>query len=109
VRANRHFFSPAFAVINSVKLGVNIVDLEKILATITPEVYANLQRAIELGKWADGQKLTVEQKELCMQAIIAYGEQNLAEEERTGFVNMSDEKKSKRDNEMNDIQTLDLK
>ena len=29
--------------------------------------------------------------------MIAYGEKNLAEEERTGFVNMSDEKKNKRE------------
>ncbi|CAH0992508.1 hypothetical protein SIN8267_02640 [Sinobacterium norvegicum] len=85
------------------------MDLEKILATITPEVYANLQRAIELGKWADGKVLTVEQKELCMQAIIAYGEKNLIEEDRTGFVNMSEKKKQQRDSKLSDTQTLDFK
>ena len=39
---------------------------------ITPEIYLNLKQALELGKWADGRKLTPEQKETCMQAVIAW-------------------------------------
>ncbi len=42
--------------------------------------------AIEIGKWPDGRKLTQEQKELCLQAVIAWELQNLPEEERTGYM-----------------------
>ncbi len=79
-------------------------ELEQLLATITPSIYQNLQRAVELGKWADGRVLTKQQKQLCLQAMIAYGEKNLAEQERTGFVNMSDEKKNKRDAKVEELQ-----
>ncbi|VFT30493.1 Protein of uncharacterised function (DUF1315) [Pseudomonas aeruginosa] len=38
------------------------------------------------AKWPDGRKLTQEQKELCLQAVIAWELQNLPEEERTGYM-----------------------
>lgn len=56
------------------------------LRSITPEVYANLKTAVEIGKWADGRRLTQEQKELCLQAMIAWEQDNLPEEERTGYM-----------------------
>lgn len=60
--------------------------LDELIASITPETYESLKRAVELGKWADGTRLTPEQRANCMQAVIAYGERNLAEEERVGFI-----------------------
>ncbi|MHC3750468.1 YeaC family protein [Stutzerimonas stutzeri] len=54
--------------------------------SITPEIYASLKQALELGKWADGRKLTPEQKEICMQAVIAWEMKSLPEEERTGYM-----------------------
>ena len=57
------------------------------IENITPEIYQSLKEAVELGKWADGRKLSTEQKELCLQAMIAWEQQNLPEEERTGFMN----------------------
>jgi len=60
--------------------------LDELIASITPETYANLQRAVELGKWPDGTRLTPEQRANCMQAVIAYGERNLAAEERVGYI-----------------------
>ncbi|HIZ50377.1 MAG TPA: YeaC family protein [Candidatus Pseudomonas excrementavium] len=56
------------------------------LRNISPEVYESLKQAIELGKWSDGRKLTQEQKELCLQAIIAWEMDNLPEEQRTGYI-----------------------
>src|SRR5690606_21371124 len=53
----------------------------QMLRNISPEVYESLKTAVELGKWADGRKLTQEQKELCLQAIIAWEMDNLPEEE----------------------------
>ena len=59
---------------------------DELIDSITPETYANLQRAVELGKWPDGTRLTPEQRANCLQAIIAYGERHLPEEERVGFI-----------------------
>ena len=53
---------------------------------ITPEVYSSFKRAIEIGKWPDGRKLSDEQKAICMQAIISYEHLHLPEEERTGYI-----------------------
>lgn len=53
---------------------------------ITPEIYESLKLAVEIGKWPDGRKLTQEQKELTLQAMIAWEKQNLPEEERTGYM-----------------------
>jgi len=61
------------------------MDLQQLLDSITPEVYKQLQRAVEIGKWLDGRPLTDEQKSLCIQAIIAY-DQRYPEHQRTGYV-----------------------
>lgn len=59
---------------------------DEMIASVTPEVYERLQRAVELGKWADGTRLSPEQREKCMQAVIAYGEKMLSEDQRVGFI-----------------------
>ena len=65
---------------------MNIADM---LNAITPEIYRKFQVAIETGKWANGKALTMEQKQICMQAVIVYEHKNLDENERTGFVSPS--------------------
>jgi len=62
------------------------MDFDALIDSITPETYQSLLRALELGKWADGNRLTPEQKEHVMQAIIAYGKKNLTPEQRVGFI-----------------------
>ena len=63
------------------------MNFEDLIASINPEIYQNLKQALELGKWADGRKLTDEQKELVMQAIIVYeNKQTLPEHLRTGYI-----------------------
>lgn len=61
------------------------MDFQKLMETITPEIYENFKRAVETGKWPDTRPLTEEQKALCLQAIIVY-EQRIPEEQRTGYV-----------------------
>lgn len=56
------------------------------IGNITPEIYQSLKQAVEIGKWPDGRKLSQEQKELSLQAMIAWEQQNLPEEERTGYM-----------------------
>lgn len=62
------------------------MDFNSLIDSITPEAYENLKRALELGKWADGTRLTQEQREYVMQAVIAYGEKYLSAETRVGFI-----------------------
>jgi hypothetical protein len=61
------------------------MDLQQLLESITPEIYESLKRAIEIGKWADGRVLSDGQKELCIQAVIAYDQRKPADQ-RTGYV-----------------------
>ncbi len=58
----------------------------EMLRNISPEIYQSLKLAVEIGKWPDGRKLTREQKELCLQAMIAWEQDNLPEEKRTGYM-----------------------
>lgn len=59
--------------------------LSGLIDEITPDIYASLKIAIELGKWNDGSKLKSEQLESCLQAIILYESRHLVESERTGI------------------------
>lgn len=60
--------------------------LTELLKSITPDIYENLKRAIELGKWPNGQALDKEQRALCMQAVISYEHEHLKAEKHTGFI-----------------------
>ena len=62
------------------------MNFEQLIASINPEIYENLKRAVELGKWPDGKLLTSEQRELSLQAVIAYETKHLPEEERSGYL-----------------------
>lgn len=62
------------------------MDYAELLKSLTPEVYESLKRAVELGKWPNGVRLSREQRETCLQAIIAYDKLHKTEEERVGFI-----------------------
>jgi hypothetical protein len=62
------------------------MDFEQLVNNITPDIYRNLKRAVELGKWPDGRLLSQQQKELCMEAVINYEHHHVAEIERVGFI-----------------------
>lgn len=62
------------------------MDFERLIDAITPEIYDQLKRAIELGKWGNGVSLTNEQKASCLQAIIAYDNKHHEQTERVGYV-----------------------
>ena len=48
------------------------MNFKDMIDNMSPEVYGRLKQAVELGKWPNGVKLTPEQTELCMQAVITY-------------------------------------
>lgn len=48
------------------------MSVEKLLSSMTPEIYEKLQRAVELGKWENGTTLTEAQKANTLQAVMLY-------------------------------------
>ncbi|WP_025733787.1 YeaC family protein [Carnimonas nigrificans] len=57
---------------------------------MTPATHLALKQAVELRKWPDGRKLSREQLELCLEAIIKYeNTHQFEEEERTGYIDRS--------------------
>lgn len=59
---------------------------DDLIASITPEIYDRLKRAVELGKWDNGVKLTSEQLQQSLQAIIAYDAKHTEESGRVGYI-----------------------
>lgn len=62
------------------------MNLQQMLNSLTPDIYQSFQRAVELGKWPDGKRLTPEQRQVCMQAMIAWEHKNLPPERHTGYI-----------------------
>ena len=62
------------------------MDYQQMISTMTPEIYESLKMAVELGKWPNGEKLTAEQRQTCLQAVIAYDHKHKPEEERVGYI-----------------------
>ncbi|WP_086983627.1 YeaC family protein [Vibrio aphrogenes] len=48
------------------------MNVEQLLAAMTPEVYQRLNYAIETGRWLDGTPISQEQRDACMQAVMLY-------------------------------------
>ncbi|SET07327.1 MULTISPECIES: YeaC family protein [Marinobacter] len=60
---------------------------EELIQRLDPTVYQNLRRAIELGKWPDGRKVTDEQRRTCLEAVIHYEQtHNIPEPDRVGYI-----------------------
>lgn len=67
------------------------MDYLELIETMSPEVYRSLVRSVETGRWPDGKPVTSAQRENALQAIIAWGELHLPEEERVGYIRPKDE------------------
>lgn len=52
------------------------MQLDEMIAGMTPEVYQRLVTAVEIGKWADGVALTPEQKEHSLQLVLLWQARN---------------------------------
>ena len=60
---------------------------EKMINQMTPAIYESLKQAVSLRKWPDGRRLTPEQTELCLEAVMRYeAENNVPEESRVGYL-----------------------
>lgn len=69
---------------------------QELLASMTPEIHQSLKTAVELGKWPNGDRLTAEQVELCLQAVIAYDQHYLPETERVAYMDITKANKQSR-------------
>jgi len=48
------------------------MNIDVLVASMTPEIYERLRSAVETGKWPDGTPLNEEQKASSMQAVMLY-------------------------------------
>ena len=69
---------------DEINLGYAPDSLEQLVAGMTPEIYENLKQAVELGRWADGVRLSDEQREQSLQLVILYEAKWLPEASRVG-------------------------
>lgn len=65
------------------------MEIDKLLESITPEAYENLKYAAETGRWPNGDRVSDEQRDYCIQAIIAYDLKHNREEDRVGYIDRS--------------------
>jgi len=62
------------------------VEYLKCLENLNPDIYEQLKRSLEIGKWPNGELLTARQKEIVMQSLIGWGEIHLPVEQRIGYI-----------------------
>jgi len=87
----------------------DIRSFSELIDKLTPDIYQQLKKAVEIGKWPTGQALSKEQRSLCLQAVIAYEQKNVTETERTGFVPSKKTACGSQDNKPDDEQVITLK
>lgn len=74
------------------------MNIDDLIASMTPEIYQNMKEAVELGRWGDGREMSAAQKELSVEAMIRYEHMNgIAETDRVGYVDMTNKKNKKKD------------
>ena len=62
------------------------MQLAEFLESMTPRVYQSLKQSLELGRWPNGEKMTREQRDASLQAVIVYEHQHLPASERVGYM-----------------------
>lgn len=53
---------------------------------LDPVQYKSFRQAVETRKWPDGRRVTNEQLELMLQAIILYEQKNVPREKQSGYM-----------------------
>ncbi len=62
------------------------MSFNQVAADMSAEVYQQFKTAIEIGRWPDGKKLSAQQKQLCLEAILRYEQEHVPPEKRTGYI-----------------------
>lgn len=70
------------------------MNVDQLIATMTPAIYKNMKDALELGRWGDGRSVSGEQKSNCLEAMIRYEDlHDIPEADRIGYVDMTNKRK----------------
>lgn len=72
--------------VGTAHFGLEIIMSATHTPVVTEAIYRAFVQAIEIGRWPDGRRLSEQQRELCMQAIIEYDLQHNPEHQRIGFI-----------------------
>ncbi|GHE22849.1 YeaC family protein [Halomonas urumqiensis] len=60
---------------------------ERMIEQMTPTIYDSLKQAVALRKWPDGRRLTAEQTELCLEAVMRFeAANNVPDDQRVGYL-----------------------
>ncbi len=62
------------------------MNFEQLATGMTVEVYRQLKTAVEISRWPNGERLTEQQKQICLEAILRYEMEHLPPEQRTGYI-----------------------
>lgn len=65
-------------------------EFDALIEQMSEQAWENMRKAVETGRWPDGRALKDGQRELCMQAVIAWEARHLPEEARTGYMRRAD-------------------
>lgn len=65
-------------------------EFDALIEQMSEQAWENMRKAVETGRWPDGRALKDGQRELCMQAVIAWEARHLPEEARTGYLRRAD-------------------
>ena len=65
-------------------LSVTPESIEELIELMTEDTYRSVKTAVELSKWEDGNRLTKEQIEHCLQILILYEARYLPEDCQIG-------------------------
>lgn len=62
------------------------MNLNAMLEMLDENIVERLKTAVEICKWPNGIALTTEQRQICMQAVMAWEHTHLSAEQRTGYI-----------------------
>lgn len=65
---------------------MNEPSFHELIQRMDEVAWRNMRRAVETGRWADGRRLEPGQRELCLQAVLAWEARFLPPEQRTGHI-----------------------
>ncbi|TCM67333.1 hypothetical protein EC844_109105 [Acinetobacter calcoaceticus] len=63
------------------------MNIQQMLSVLDADIVERLKTAVEIGKWPNGIALTAEQRQTCMQAVIAWEHEHVDATQRTGYIN----------------------
>ena len=80
---------------------------DELVERLSPQVIEQFRKALELGRWPDGRAVSQEQREHCMQAVIAFEHQHLAATDRVGYIDLGRKANKQSDSEIRNLQWKD--